>query len=108
MDIGIASVAAAVTLDADGRCTDCRIALGAVSPVPLRATAAEDALRGERITAALADTSRWAGRAAAPTDLRHPRLGCVSTRDRARADGAGRPAGGGTGRNGRCAMTDGT
>ncbi len=57
MDIGIASVAAAVTLDGDGRCTDCRIALGAVSPTPLRATTAEDALRGERITAALADTS---------------------------------------------------
>ena len=56
MDIGIASVAAAVTLDADGRCSDCRIALGAVSPVPLRANAAEDALRGERITAALADS----------------------------------------------------
>ena len=56
MDIGIASVAAAVTLDADGRCSDCRIALGAVSPIPLRASAAEDALRGERITAALADS----------------------------------------------------
>lgn len=54
MDIGIASVAAAVTLDREDRCTDCRIALGAVSPMPLRATAAEDAVRGERITAALA------------------------------------------------------
>jgi aerobic carbon-monoxide dehydrogenase medium subunit len=57
MDIGIASVAAAVTLDAEGRCTDCRIALGAVSPIPLRATAAENALRGEHITAAIAGTS---------------------------------------------------
>jgi len=55
MDIGIASVAASVTLDADGRCTDCRIALGAVSPTPLRGTAAEKALRGERITPAIAD-----------------------------------------------------
>jgi carbon-monoxide dehydrogenase medium subunit len=57
MDIGIASVAASVTLDADGRCTDCRIALGAVSPTPLRATSAENALRGERFTAAVADAS---------------------------------------------------
>ena len=32
-----------------------RIALGAVSPTPLRATAAENALRGERITPAIAD-----------------------------------------------------
>src|SRR5262249_46153290 len=46
MDIGIASVAAAVTLDAKGRCVDGRIALGAVSPVPLRAVEAEKALRG--------------------------------------------------------------
>ena len=55
MDIGIASVAASVTLDTDGRCADCRIALGAVSPIPLRATASEGALRGEHITRALAD-----------------------------------------------------
>ncbi|HEU4689601.1 MAG TPA: FAD binding domain-containing protein [Vicinamibacterales bacterium] len=55
MDIGIASVAASVTLDTDGRCADCRIALGAVSPIPLRATASEAALRGERLTPALAD-----------------------------------------------------
>jgi carbon-monoxide dehydrogenase medium subunit len=57
MDIGIASVAAAVTLDDDGRCADCRIALGAVSATPLRVIAAEDALRGERITAALGHTA---------------------------------------------------
>jgi carbon-monoxide dehydrogenase medium subunit len=57
MDIGIASVAASVTLDAEGRCSNCRIALGAVSPIPLRATAAENALRGERITPAIANTS---------------------------------------------------
>ena len=57
MDIGIASVAAAVTLDDDGRCADCRIALGAVSPAPLRAIAAEDAMRGERITPVLGDTA---------------------------------------------------
>lgn len=53
MDIGIVSAAASVTLDADGRCVDCRIALGAVSPVPLRARLAEDALRNARLTPAL-------------------------------------------------------
>jgi carbon-monoxide dehydrogenase medium subunit len=72
MDIGIASVAAAVTLDSGGRCTDCRIALGAVSPTPLRATAAEEVLRGERITAALADAGgELAASAARPiSDIR--------------------------------------
>jgi len=51
---------------------DCRIALGAVSPTPLRATAAETALRGERITTRLADSiGELAGAAAAPiSDIR--------------------------------------
>jgi aerobic carbon-monoxide dehydrogenase medium subunit len=53
MDIGIASVATSLTIDADGRCTDSRIALGAVSPAPLRARASENALNGERLTPAL-------------------------------------------------------
>ena len=65
MDIGIASVAVAITFDADNRCTDCRIALGAVSPTPLRATAAEEALRGERITSALAHAAGERAAAAA-------------------------------------------
>lgn len=47
MDLAIASAAAMVRLD-DGRCSDCRIVLGAVAPTPLRATKAEDTLRGER------------------------------------------------------------
>jgi aerobic carbon-monoxide dehydrogenase medium subunit len=55
MDIGIASVAAAITLDPDGRCTACRIALGAVSATPLRARAAEEAVLGERLTPVLAE-----------------------------------------------------
>ena len=53
MDIGIASVAASITLDADRRCTSCRIVLGAVAPVPLRSGMAEGALEGERLTPAL-------------------------------------------------------
>ena len=72
MDIGIASVAAAIALDAAGRCTDCRIALGAVSPIPLRASAAEATLLGERLTPALAERAgQLAAGAAQPiSDIR--------------------------------------
>jgi CO/xanthine dehydrogenase FAD-binding subunit len=72
MDIGIASVAAAIVLDPAGRCTDCRIALGAVSPAPLRASAAESALLGERLTPALAERAgQLAAGAAQPiSDIR--------------------------------------
>jgi CO/xanthine dehydrogenase FAD-binding subunit len=72
MDIGIASVAASVTLDKNGRCTACRIALGAVSPKPLRAAMAEGALEGELLTPALADlVGTLASEAAQPiSDIR--------------------------------------
>ena len=72
MDIGIASVAASVTIDKDGRCTACRIALGAVSPRPLRSGMAEGALEGERFTPALADVAgQLASEAAQPiSDIR--------------------------------------
>jgi carbon-monoxide dehydrogenase medium subunit len=72
MDIAVVSVAAFVALDASGRCADCRIALGAVSPVPLRATAAEDAMRGQSITPQLIEQAgALAGVAAEPiTDIR--------------------------------------
>jgi carbon-monoxide dehydrogenase medium subunit len=72
MDIGIASVAAAVTLDADGRCASCRIALGAVSTTPLRADAAESRMIGEPMTASLAEeVGHLAASAARPiSDIR--------------------------------------
>jgi carbon-monoxide dehydrogenase medium subunit len=72
MDIGIASVAASVTLDADGRCTDCRISLGAVSPTPVRSAMAEGALQGERVThAGLKHVGNLAAAAASPiSDIR--------------------------------------
>lgn len=72
MDIGIASAAAAVTLDRDGRCTHVRIALGAVSPTPLRARAAEEALMGERLSDRLLDevAARAAQEAQPITDIR--------------------------------------
>jgi carbon-monoxide dehydrogenase medium subunit len=72
MDIGIASAAAAITLDADRRCTSCRIALGAVAPVPLRSGMAEGAVEGQRLTpAVIAHAGELAAAAARPiSDIR--------------------------------------
>jgi carbon-monoxide dehydrogenase medium subunit len=49
LDIAVVGVASQLTL-ADGVCRKARIALAAVAPVPLRATAAERALEGQRVT----------------------------------------------------------
>jgi CO/xanthine dehydrogenase FAD-binding subunit len=47
---GLAGVAAAVVLDAEGRVADARIGLSGVGPTAVRARDAEDALRGEQAT----------------------------------------------------------
>ncbi len=52
LDIAVVGVASSLTIS-DGRCARVRIALGAVSPVPLRAEAAEARLVGEAVTPAL-------------------------------------------------------
>jgi aerobic carbon-monoxide dehydrogenase medium subunit len=49
LDIAVVGVASQLTL-AKGVCTKARIALAAVAPVPLRATAAEQALQGQAVT----------------------------------------------------------
>jgi carbon-monoxide dehydrogenase medium subunit len=49
LDIAVVGVASQITLS-DGVCTKARIALAAVAPVPLRATAAEQALEGHAVT----------------------------------------------------------
>jgi aerobic carbon-monoxide dehydrogenase medium subunit len=52
LDIAVVGVASQVTLS-DGVCARARIALAAVAPTPLRATAAEQALEGQPLTASL-------------------------------------------------------
>jgi CO/xanthine dehydrogenase FAD-binding subunit len=62
MDLAVAGVAAAVTLESDGTIAAARLALGAVAPVPMRANAAEALLSGH---AATDELMREAGAAAA-------------------------------------------
>jgi aerobic carbon-monoxide dehydrogenase medium subunit len=49
LDIAVVGVASQLTL-ADGKCAKARIALAAVAPTPVRATAAERALEGQAVT----------------------------------------------------------
>jgi len=54
MDLALVGAAAMVALGPDGRrCRKARIGLGAVAPVPMRATAAEGLLEGKQLTDAL-------------------------------------------------------
>jgi xanthine dehydrogenase YagS FAD-binding subunit len=67
----LTSAATAVTLDAQGMVTDCRIGLGGVATRPWRATAAERSLIGEQLTP---ETARHAGEVAF-ADVRPLRTG---------------------------------
>ena len=49
-DYATVSVAATVSRNDDNTCRDVRIVLGAAGVTPVRATAAEDALRGQQLT----------------------------------------------------------
>src|SRR5262249_8763420 len=68
MEIAVARVAARLTPDATGeRCTEARIALGAVAPTTRRARGAEQALVGRALTpAALREAGRLAAAASEP------------------------------------------
>jgi CO/xanthine dehydrogenase FAD-binding subunit len=72
MAISVASVAARLRLDADGRVALARVVLGAVAPTPVRAADAEAALLGHAPDAARrAEAARLAAAAASPiADLR--------------------------------------
>ncbi len=65
----IITVAVAVERGETGRCENVRIALGSVAPTPIRAVAAEDALRGQPLTvASIAEAARLAAEATRPID----------------------------------------
>jgi CO/xanthine dehydrogenase FAD-binding subunit len=72
MDIAVVGCGVSVTLDAQGACTEARVSLGAVAPVPLLVPAAADALIGTRLDdAALAKLDAAAQAACRPiTDKR--------------------------------------
>jgi NADPH-dependent glutamate synthase beta subunit-like oxidoreductase len=53
LDFAVVSVASIIT-SKNGICLDARITLGAVAPAPLRASAAEDAIKGKLLTEAVA------------------------------------------------------
>ena len=69
IDFPIVSVASVITIG-DGVCQDARIALGAVAPRPIRATEAEQAIKGKAINAATAEAaSEAAVIGAVPLDM---------------------------------------
>lgn len=69
MEIAVVGAAALVALDAEGRCTEARVALTAVAPTVVRSVAAEAVLRGATPTAELvAEAAARATAAARPID----------------------------------------
>ena len=71
MDLAFIGVAAAINMD-NGTITDARIGLAAVAPTPIRATAAEDLLKGNAPTPELLEQAGEAAAAATSpiSDLR--------------------------------------
>ncbi len=71
MDCAVVGVAAVVTLE-DNKCQECRIALGAVAPTPLRTRSAEALLRGKPVEPSLREKAGEAAMAEATpiTDVR--------------------------------------
>ena len=72
MEISVVCVAVRLTVEADGKCSDVRIALGAVGPTTLRARNAESALIGRAAgDAAFREAGRLVGVECSPiSDVR--------------------------------------
>ena len=70
MDIATVGVASVVSLEEDGQtCREVHIALGAVGPIPFRATEAENLLKGKAISPdTIAEAAETARNAATPID----------------------------------------
>jgi carbon-monoxide dehydrogenase medium subunit len=69
MDIAVVGAGARITIDADGNCTDARVALGAVAPTARRVSDAEAALVGNPINdETLAAVAEAASQACDPID----------------------------------------
>lgn len=67
VDESLVGVAAVVSIDAGRRIRDARIAMGSMAPVPVRAAAAEEFLRGQSIaTAVFKEAARIAATSATP------------------------------------------
>ncbi len=71
-DLAIVGVAASLTLDGGGTCVDARLGLAGVGPTPIRATKAEDVLKGRKPRDdLLAEAGEAASRMSRPsTDIR--------------------------------------
>lgn len=58
MDLALVNLAAQLVIDPQGRCTDVRLAAGAVAPLPLRLGRVESILEGQRMTTDLVAQAR--------------------------------------------------
>lgn len=67
MDHALVGVAVVLTMDKNNVCKDVKIALGACAPTPVRATAAEEVLKGNKMTeAAIEKAAKTAVKASKP------------------------------------------
>ncbi len=85
-DISTVAAAMAMDWDASGRIARARFAFGGVAAIPLRATAAEEAVLGQRWNDAAVERAQAALDRTHRTDQRSSRLGRVPARGREEPD----------------------